>query len=478
MARRTTIANRWFLKSFSAVVIVLVLLDIVLYCLFRAYFYSTVEQTLKSELNLVSTVLTRYYNSNSTGSGVNYSNEVRSTVESFAKKDRMELMMINSEGKVIITSSGFEPSNTYDMPDYDSARKSEGGIGVYSGYQSNGEKVMAVTALLETGNDNYNAVRVVTSLSKVDIQLGVIMIFIIAISGAIIILMLVLGLYFIKSIVMPLRVISANARKIAKGDFSVHIEEKTDDELGELCRVFNDMADELENSEKIKNDFISSVSHELRTPLTAIKGWSETIAASPDDKETARKGMRVIAEETGRLSDMVEELLDFSRIQGGRFNLSKANMDVFAELTDAVIIYSEKARQENKNLIYDEPSEIVTIYGDRNRIRQVFINIIDNAIKYSADNGRISVDTAVTDKSVIITVEDNGCGIAQSDLSKVKSKFYKANNTVRGSGIGLAVADEIVSAHGGTLVIESELGEYTRVTVTLPLPDSTEQKKG
>lgn len=478
MARRTTIANRWFLKSFSAVVIVLVLLDIVLYCLFRAYFYSTVEQTLKSELNLVSTVLTRYYNSNSTGSGVNYSNEVRSTVESFAKKDRMELMMINSEGKVIITSSGFEPSNTYDMPDYDSARKSEGGIGVYSGYQSNGEKVMAVTALLETGNDNYNAVRVVTSLSKVDIQLGVIMIFIIAISGAIIILMLVLGLYFIKSIVMPLRVISANARKIAKGDFSVHIEEKTDDELGELCRVFNDMADELENSEKIKNDFISSVSHELRTPLTAIKGWSETIAASPDDKETARKGMRVIAEETGRLSDMVEELLDFSRIQGGRFNLSKANMDVFAELTDAVIIYSEKARQENKNLIYDEPSEIVTIYGDRNRIRQVFINIIDNAIKYSADNGRISVDTAVTDKSVIITVEDNGCGIAQSDLSKVKSKFYKANNTVRGSGIGLAVADEIVSAHGGTLVIESELGEYTRATVTLPLPDGTEQKKG
>ena len=478
MARRTTIANRWFLKSFSAVVIVLVLLDIVLYCLFRAYFYSTVEQTLKSELNLVSTVLTRYYNSNSTGSGVNYSNEVRSTVESFAKKDRMELMMINSEGKVIITSSGFEPSNTYDMPDYDSARKSEGGIGVYSGYQNNGEKVMAVTALLETGNDNYNAVRVVTSLSKVDIQLGVIMIFIIAISGAIIILMLVLGLYFIKSIVMPLRVISANARKIAKGDFSVHIEEKTDDELGELCRVFNDMADELENSEKIKNDFISSVSHELRTPLTAIKGWSETIAASPDDKETARKGMRVIAEETGRLSDMVEELLDFSRIQGGRFNLSKANMDVFAELTDAVIIYSEKARQENKNLIYDEPSEIVTIYGDRNRIRQVFINIIDNAIKYSADNGRISVDTAVTDKSVIITVEDNGCGIAQSDLSKVKSKFYKANNTVRGSGIGLAVADEIVSAHGGTLVIESELGEYTRATVTLPLPDGTEQKKG
>ena len=128
----------------------------------------------------------------------------------------------------------------------------------------------------------------------------------------------------------------------------MHIEEKTDDELGELCRVFNYMADELENSEKIKNDFISSVSHELRTPLTAIKGWSETIATSPGDKEVTKKGMKVISEESERLSNMVEELLDFSSIQCGRFNLNIANMDVFAELTDAVIIYS--------CLLYTSPS--------------------------------------------------------------------------------------------------------------------------
>lgn len=185
--------------------------------------------------------------------------------------------------------------------------------------------------------------------------------------------------------------------------------------------------------------------------------------------------MKVISEESERLSNMVEELLDFSRIQGGRFNLNKANMDVFAELTDAVIIYSEKARQENKTLLYDEPQEIVTIFGDRNRIRQLFINIIDNAIKYSAADGHIIVATAVTDKAVIITVEDDGCGIASSDLTKVKAKFYKANSTVRGSGIGLAVADEIVAAHDGTLNIESELGRYTRVVITLPVAKKDEQ---
>ncbi|MBR4305395.1 MAG: HAMP domain-containing histidine kinase, partial [Ruminiclostridium sp.] len=279
---------------------------------------------------------------------------------------------------------------------------------------------------------------------------------------------LTLGLYFIKSIVFPLRQISNNAQKIARGDFSVHIEEKTDDELGELCRVFNYMVSEIKNSEDIKNDFISSVSHELRTPLTAIKGWSETVAENLDDEETAKKGMRVISEETGRLSQMVEELLDFSRIQGGRFYLSKENMDLFAELTDAVIIYSERARLENKTIAYEEPMSVVTIYGDKNRIRQVFLNVIDNAIKYSHSGGEIAITVSVGKEQVTIAVEDNGCGIAKEDISKVKNKFYKANNTVRGSGIGLAVADEIITAHGGTLEITSELGKYTRVEITLP----------
>ena len=477
MARRSSIANRWFLKSFSVVVIVLVLLDIVLYCVFSTYFYSSVEQAMRSELNIISTMLTRYY---SGSSGTSYSNEIRSTVENFNKKDRMELMMINSDGNVIITSSGFAPSTVYSMPDYDAALADENGTGVYSGYQPNGEKVIAVTNLLDIDDDNYRAVRVISSLSKVDMQLGMIMIFVVAISGGVILLMLTLGLYFIKSIVIPLRQISSNAQKIAHGDFMVHIEEKTDDELGELCHYFNYMAGELKNSENIKNDFISSVSHELRTPLTAIKGWSETVAANLDDRETAAKGMHVIAEETERLSNMVEELLDFSRMQNGRFYLNKENMDMFAELTDAVIIYSEKARQENKTLVYEEPREIVTIYGDRNRIRQVFINIIDNAIKYSAADGHIVVGTEITDTKAKVSVEDDGCGIAEADLPKVKSKFYKANNTVRGSGIGLAVAEEIVTAHDGQLDIKSELGRYTRVEITLPraLKDDKEQTKG
>lgn len=120
---------------------------------------------------------------------------------------------------------------------------------------------------------------------------------------------------------------------------------KSDDEIGELSEILNKMADELSQSEAMKNEFISSVSHELRTPLTAIKGWAETIGSMPYDRETVSKGMRVITTETERLSQMVEELLDFSRIQNGKFTLNKGNVDILAELGDAVLIYTEKAKK-------------------------------------------------------------------------------------------------------------------------------------
>ena len=254
------------------------------------------------------------------------------------------------------------------------------------------------------------------------------------------------------------------------GDFSVRIENSSDDEIGELCTAINHMAFELSAAESMKNEFISSVSHELRTPLTAIKGWAETLMLdggnSPD---TMNKGVKIIVTETDRLQQMVEELLDFSRMQNGHFTLQSATMDVLAELGDAVLIYSEKAKRENKKIIYDEPEMLPFVFGDKNRIHQVFINVVDNAVKYSSEGDVITITASQSGDDVVIAVKDTGVGIKQSDLAKVKTKFYKANHTRRGSGIGLAVADEIISMHGGSLSIDSE-GEGLGTTVTITLP--------
>ena len=186
--------------------------------------------------------------------------------------------------------------------------------------------------------------------------------------------------------------------------------------------------------------------------------------------ETMHKGIRVIANETERLSRMVEELLDFSRMQSGHFTMQMDKMDVLAELGEAVLIYTERARREHIEILYNEPEFLPIVYGDKNRIRQVFINIIDNAIKYSNPGGKVQITATQKDegKTVCIVVEDQGVGIKASDLPKIKTKFYKANHSRRGSGIGLGVADEIIRQHGGRLEIASAEGVGTTVTIDIP----------
>lgn len=463
-----SIATRWFINSFSIVALLLIIIDVSVYFLVRSYYYNAAEQYMNAEANIISGVLNRLYDT----ANVSYDAATRGAAADFNKKDLIELMAIDNAGNVDISSSGFTVSTkAADMPDYTKAKSSANGMGtseIVIESSSGSEKCLAITVLLDKSNSGYSAIRMLTSLTKIDRQILSITLFGGAISISVLILVLLLGMYFIKSIVQPIRQIGDSARSLAKGDFSKRIEPKNDDEIGELCKVFNYMAGELENSETIKNEFISSVSHELRTPLTAIKGWAETIT-DVKDKDTLAKGMRVINAETERLSEMVEELLDFSRIQNNSLLLQKTNMDILAELADALLIYDERARHNGIAIRYSEPDAVAIIYGDKNRIRQVFINIIDNAIKYSKDSGTVTVEAELTEKNIRISIQDSGVGISEADLPKIKTRFYKANNTVRGSGIGLAVADEIIQMHDGTLDIESTLGVGTTVIITLPI---------
>ncbi len=463
MGIRSSIAGRWMFNTLSVVGILLVIANVCIYYFTRQYYYGSAENYLVSEANATATVLSRLYED----MAVNYSSEVRELIEGFDKKEQMEMMSINRSGEVTLSSSGFSPDESYNMPDYEAALESPEGVGVFHGYET-GENIIAVTVIIAQPSSSYSALRYVASMTLIDSQLSMIMLTALLISAGIILLVVSSGMYFVKSICVPLMQISVTAKKLAKGDFSERIAIKNNDEIGELSRVFNDMADELENSDSIKNDFISSVSHELRTPLTAIKGWSETLALGYDE-ETYRKGMTVITHETGRLESMVEELLDFSRIQNGRFTLQMANTDIIAELDDALLIYTDKAKKENKTIHYTEPDTLCVVYGDKNRLRQVFINVIDNAMKYTDPGGSVDISVEKDGGVLSIIVADTGIGISEADLPKVKAKFYKANSTRRGSGIGLAVADEIISMHGGTLEIASELGRGTTVTITLPL---------
>ena len=429
------------------------------------YYYNSAKQYISSRLNMVSGMLSQYYADNPSS----FTSEVRSIVENWSDKNRMELMTVSGSGQVSMTSSGFAPTFDVLTQDYYDALKS-GSSGTFTGRLPSGEKVISISIVTPDTAGEFSVIRIMASTARIDRHIASLIIIAAVTFGAILSLMMFSGMYFVKSIVLPVRQLGATARRYARGDFSVRMPVQSDDEIGELCEIINKMADELSQSEAMRNEFISGVSHELRTPLTAIKGWAETIGSMPDDSETIVKGMRVITSETERLSEMVEELLDFSRMQNGKFTLTKGNVDILAELGDAVLIYTEKAKKEGIELVYAEPEDLPAVYGDRNRLRQVFINVIDNAIKYSEKGGLVTVQAILADENRIeIEVSDTGCGISPEDLPKIKTKFFRANHNKRGSGIGLAVADEIITMHSGTLEVFSEQGMGTTVVIMLPV---------
>lgn len=460
---RNSITRFWLRNTLSIIAVVLLIIEFLLIAVVRDYYYSSVKQYVMSKMNVVTSQVTR----SSGNTETNYNSEIRSLVENYSDKDKIELMAVKTDGTIDITSSGFSPDKEADLSDYDMAKTAPNGTASQIFKLPTGEKVIAVTSVISSKGSEYDALRMVTSMKNIDNQILVIIVIITAVVAGILLLMFFSGKFFIRSIVYPTIQIGQVARKIAKGDFSQRVEKKKDDELGDLCDSINYMAQELANTESMKNEFISSISHELRTPLTAIKGWSETLTTI-DDRETFIKGMRVISSETERLSQMVEELLDFSRIQDNRLTLQMDTIDILAELTETILIYQERARALGITLNYYEPEMLPFVNGDKNRLRQVFINIVDNAIKYSDKGDTVSVEAYEQDNMICISVSDTGIGISKEDLPKIKTKFFKANHTRRGSGIGLAVADEIITRHGGMLTINSEEGIGTTVMITLP----------
>ncbi len=281
----------------------------------------------------------------------------------------------------------------------------------------------------------------------------------------------------INKITLRLKDIYNKSKVILNGNYDIELEKDCDDEIGDLNEIINFVLKELRESEKIKNDFVSSVSHELRTPLTAIKGWAETMQiCDPDDSNTINRGLDTIVREVSRLSWIVESMLDFSSIKDKKINLIKEKIDILAELGEAVYMFKNRAQTENKTLIYNEPKSIPILIGDKNRIKQIFINILDNAMKYTSENGGISVSVSEKSDFVSVQVTDNGCGIPSKHLPNVTKKFYKANTTQKGSGIGLAIVDELVNLHDGKLEIISEENFGTTVIISFPIPENSNQK--
>ena len=464
------ITKRWFLNNFLLILIILIVIEILVAFGIKNYYYESVKRFIDSQ----SIAILKIMDKRSQDILSNLDFEIRSIVQDFKEKNKMDLMVLDKNGEILITSNGFAKNINDPMPDFQdikSLNEKELSLGFFKrAYNLNGENVIAVTYPIPSKTQEISCLRFVTSVTDVDRQIIIIIIITVVIVIAIVLCVVLSSSYFIQSIVVPVDEIGKTAKRIAQGDFSIRLENKNDDEISDLCDTINYMAQELSVTEKVKNEFISSISHELRTPLTAIKGWTETVAScDPNDQEIIEKGMKVIISETERLSRMVEELLDFSRMQNGNMKLLLTELDLIQELREIIIIFEERAKKENIKLIYEFQNSAIKIKGDKNRLCQVFINIIDNALKYSFKAGQVKILAKINNNFALVQVADNGCGIKAEDIPKIKGKFYKANYSKRGSGIGLAVAEEIIKLHNGFIDIYSEENKGTKVIIQIPI---------
>lgn len=455
-------------RNFLLVVSITILIVSVMFMIFiTRYYYQGTEDILKSQIKIAADFYDKYLSENTLEYNVYEDKDI------FWQQTDAQVQIYNNTGILIMDSLGVDKHG----PEPTDVKKAlEGGVGEWVGHvEYTNQKVMAISYPLQSKGKVVGVVRYITSLEGINRFILKFAAVFIIIGLAVLIIGIGISYFLANSIVDPLKTLTETSEEIAKGNLNARNKIETEDEIGKLAYTLNFMADEIKKREALKNDFISSISHELRTPLTSIKGWAIILNNDDTDKETLKQGFNIIEKEADRLSHMVEELLDFSKFVSGRIKLKEEFIEI-NDFVQYIKMYMEpRAIRENKTLLINKLPKDIFINGDRDRLKQVFINIIDNAFKFTDEGGVITISLVETLALATIIIEDTGCGISEEELPKVKEKFFKGKNSKSQNGIGLSICDEIIKLHKGTFVIESELDVGTKISISIPKLEDIEE---
>ncbi|ULO08211.1 HAMP domain-containing histidine kinase [Paenibacillus sp. 19GGS1-52] len=457
------------IKSRLIVYITLVLLLIVLLLegvfigAMHSYYLGTAMETLTSRATTSATFFNKYLE------GYSINERARYILENLSREESSKVEVLNSQGAVIINSFGFSSPEPIDTPDVKSALGNH--TGTYQNMKTlNGERILAVSVPLQEFGTTIGVLRF--SVSAEPLYNVIMKIALNAAGVGLLVILFGFGLSLIiaKRIVGPIHQLTQIAKEMATGNFTIRANKQHNDEIGTLAVTLNFMSEELAKNEKMKYDFISSVTHELRTPLTSIKGWGETLLVGDlSDKEETLQGLEVMTGETDRLIGLVEDLLDFSKFQAGEMKFVLQPYDLRGLLEELLLQFRYRGQAKQIQLIADIPELPLPVNGDFNRLKQVFVNLLDNAFKFTPVEGTIRFTAVIDNKHIVVKVVDNGEGIEAEDLAKLGTKFFKGRSRQSGSGLGLAICKEIIELHNGLLKVESEPMKGTTVIVELPL---------
>lgn len=452
-------------RSFLIIILITIsIIDIFLLFAFSSYYYNNISKELIQRMEVSLEIYRRDYSDKSIEDLIYEDSDI------FLSNTNAEVQILDKDKNLLSDSIGRLASNPIETSDVLAAERGE--IKTWKGEESQtGEAIMSVAGPIKNNEgETIGYLRFISSMEEVKAAIFKTIISLLIFTLFVALLTTTVSLLIAKSIVRPILELTEVAKTMLKGNYEEKAKVFEDDEIGELAKTLNAMSDEIINKDRIKNDFISSISHELRTPLTSIKGWAVVLKdAKEDEKDLMEDGLNIIENEADRLAKMVEELLDFSRYISGRITLNKEIIDISQTCLDISKQMRPRAKSNNIELITDLPKESILINADENRIKQLLINLLDNAIKFTSDKGWVKFQMLKEDDKVQIMISDNGMGMTKEELAHVKEKFYKGKHSKSHSGIGLSISDEITKLHQGSLEIFSEENIGTTVKVSLPI---------
>ncbi|SHH99479.1 sensor histidine kinase [Clostridium grantii] len=450
--------------SYLVIIIITVLLaEVGLISLLQKYYYSNAKEILVNEIELSSNFYNTYLSNES------LEKNIANDVDIFWKNTNAEVQILDINGNILMDSIGFFPASAIKTKDFSSALMNELGYNIEISEQTN-EKLMSVAYPLKSNTEIVGVLRFVTSLRKIDATISRISYYLFGLGLLIIFVSAIVSIFIASTITKPLSIITKGAENLAKGNYNEEIEKISEDELGKLTDTLNIMSKEILKNAKLKDEFIASVSHELRTPLTSIKGWAITLEyIAPKDSDDFKEGLKIIENETDRLSTLVEDLLDFSKLSSGKITLSKTKTDLNYFLEEFIKKIKPRILNLDINLTTNFESNLPFINIDQNRLTQTILNVLDNSFNFTLPGDYIYIKTKIKNNFIFITIEDTGSGISSKDLPHITQKFYKGKNSNSKNGIGLSICKEIMNLHNGDLFIESTEGKGTIVKLSLPL---------
>lgn len=444
------------------IVITVIVLEIFLINNVKQNYYKNLEDNLYNQIKMSSDLYYQYF------SDATLHENVLNNVDTFWRQTTAQVQIIDLGGNIIMDSIGVTSFDSRKMDDVNKALNDQ--MGKWIGkVDYDTEQVMAISYPLKSGDNIIGVLRFITSLREVNNDIRQVASVSIWSGLVVVIISGFLSIFLANSIIGPVKEVTAAAEEMALGNFKTRSKKIHDDEIGKLSDTLNYMATEILKREQLKTDFISSVSHELRTPLTSIKGWAVTLKQGYETKELLMDGLDIIEKESDRLTLMVEELLDFSKFVSGKIVLEKQIIDVVGIIEHIKKQLTPRAIRDEIEFMVSYEDNLPKTYSDGNRLKQLFINILDNAFTFTPSGGQVIFDVKYENSNFIFLIKDTGCGISGEDLPKVKEKFYKGKTSKSKNGIGLSICDEIVTLMNGTLEIKSQPNKGTEVTITLPL---------